>query len=64
MILRGHKGVESKARPMRKSQFASCKSQVTQVDTVASQTLTLRGNECLILPKCGRVYIQESTATF
>ena len=36
---------------VRKSQVAvavrSTQSQVTQVDAVASQTLTLRGNECL-----------------
>ena len=60
MNLRGRKRVELKAwsRCNRKSQsqFASRrsqlqvavrKSQVTQVGAVASQTLTLRGNECL-----------------
>ena len=60
MNLRGRKRGESKARPrrnrrsqvaVRKSQVAvavhSTQSQVTQVDAVASQTLTLRGNECL-----------------
>ena len=60
MILRGRKRGESKARLRRnrksqvavhntQSQFAVAvrKSQVTQVDAVASQTLTLEGNECL-----------------
>ena len=60
MNLRGCKGTKSKARPRRnrklQSQFASrrlqvavrsTQSQVTQVDAVASQTLTLEGNECL-----------------
>ena len=60
MILRGRKRGESKARPRRnrklqvavrntQSQFAVAvrKSQVTLLDAVANQTLTLRGNECL-----------------
>ena len=50
----------------RKSQFAvrSTQSQVTQVIAAASQTLTLEGNECLLLSKCRRVYIQRSATTF
>ena len=53
MNLRGCKGVESKARPRRNCSLqyavANCKSQVTQVNAVTSQVLTLRGNKCLIL---------------
>ena len=61
MNLRGRKRGESRARPRRsrRSQFAgrksqvavadlSTQSQVTQVDAVANQTLTLEGNECLL----------------
>ena len=60
MNLRGRKRVELRAQPRCKSQVAvavrksqvavavhSTQLQVTQVDAVASQTLTLRGNECL-----------------
>ena len=65
MKLRGHKRVELKARPrrnrrsqvaIRSSQYAVAvrKSQVTQVDAVANQMLTLRGNKCLDFVKVRR----------
>ena len=49
---------------VRKIAVAVRKSQVMQVDTVASQTLTLRGNECFNFVEVRKGLYTKSTTTF